>query len=114
MSFEDLVVWKRACRLASELYRKLDGLMNWGFLDQITRSGLSVPSNIAEGFERDSTPEIARFLRIAKGSSGELITQIYIGIEAGFIDRQQGFTWVKEAKEINAILGSLIKRYRNP
>ncbi len=114
MSFEDLVVWKRACRLASELYRQLDGLRNWGFLDQITRAGLSIPSNIAEGFERDSKAEVARFLRIAKGSCGELITQTYIGIEAGFIERQQGLTWVKEAKEINSILGALIKRYRKP
>ena len=112
MSFENLEVWKRSCRLATELYRKLDGLKNWGFLDQITRAGLSVPSNIAEGFERDSNAEIARFLRIAKGSCGELITQIYIGIEAGFIEKQQGLAWVKEAKEINSIIGSLIKRYR--
>jgi len=113
VAFEDLEVWKRSCRLSVGLYRELEGVKNWGFRDQITRSGLSVPSNIAEGFERDSDAEIARFLTIAKGSCGELITQIYIGIEAGFIVRDVGMSWVKEAKEINAILGALIKRHRS-
>jgi four helix bundle protein len=112
MAFEDLDVWKRSCRLSVALYRELESVKNWGFRDQITRSGLSVPSNISEGFERDSDAEIARFLTIAKGSCGELITQIYIGIEAGFIVRDLGMSWVKEAKEINAILGALIKRHR--
>jgi four helix bundle protein len=113
MAFDDLDVWKRSCRLSVALYRELESVKNWGFRDQITRSGLSVPSNIAEGFERDSDAEIARFLTIAKGSCGELITQVYIGIEAGFIVRDLGMNWVKEAKEINAILGALIKRHRN-
>lgn len=113
MSFEDLDVWKRACRLSATLYQQLGELSNWGFRDQILRSGLSVPSNIAEGYERDSDAEIARFLTIAKGSCGELITQIYIGIEAGFIVRESGRSWVRESKEINAILGALIKRHRN-
>ena len=114
MAFEDLDVWKRSCRLSVALYRELEAVKNWGFRDQITRSGLSVPSNIAEGFERDSGAEIARFLTIAKGSCGELITQIDIGIEAGFIARDLGMSWVKEAKEINAILGALIKRHPSP
>lgn len=112
MAFEDLDVWKRWCRLSVALYRELEAVKNWGFRDQITRSGLSVPSNIAEGFERDSAAEIARFLTIAKGSCGELNTQIYIGIEAGFNARDLGMSWVTEAKEINAILGALIKRHR--
>ena len=113
MSFEDLDVWKRSARLSATLYQQLGTLSNWGFRDQITRSGLSVPSNIAEGYERDSDAEIARFLTIAKGSCGELITQIYIGIEAGFIEKELGMSWVREAKEINAMLGALIKRHRN-
>ena len=113
MSFEDLDVWKRSARLSATLYQRLGTLSNWGFRDQITRAGLSVPSNIAEGCERDSDAEIARFLTIAKGSCGELITQIYIGIEAGFIEKELGMSWVREAKEINAMLGALIKRHRS-
>ncbi len=49
---------------------------------------------------------------IAKGSCGEVITQIYVGIEAGFIEKEVGMSWVREAKEINAMLGALIKRHR--
>ncbi len=113
MSFEDLDVWKRSARLSATLYQQLGSLNNWGFRDQITRAGLSIPSNIAEGCERDSGPEVARFMTIAKGSCGEVITQIYVGIEAGFIDKEVGMSWVREAKEINAMLGALIKRHRS-
>ena len=113
MAFEDLDVWKRACRLSCELYKQLEPVKDWGFRDQITRAGLSVPSNIAEGCERDSDAEIARFMTIAKGSCGELITQVYIGVEVGFIAPETGRGWVKEAKEINAMLGALIKRHRS-
>ena len=77
-------------------------LRDFGFRDQITRSGLSIPSNIAEGYERDSDAEIARFLTIAKGSAGELRTQVLIGIEAELIDRPQGLTWADEARHRSA------------
>ena len=56
-------------------------LRDFGFRDQIARAGLSVPSNIAKGYERDSNKEVANFLNYAKGSAGELRTQIYIGME---------------------------------
>jgi len=113
VAFEDLDVWKRSCRMAVNLYRELDSAKNWSYRDQVTRAGLSIPSNIAEGCERDSGRDTARFLNIAKGSCGELVTQLYIGIEVGFIDREMGFVWVNEIKEIAAMLGSLAKRYRN-
>jgi four helix bundle protein len=77
-ALERLDVWKRSCRLRVDLYKTLATCGDYGFRDQITRSALSVPSNIAEGYERDSPKEIVRFLRIAKGSWGELRTQLYI------------------------------------
>ena len=52
--FEDLAVWKRSARLSAELYKSLRDLKDFGFRDQITRAGLSIPSNIAEGYERDA------------------------------------------------------------
>ena len=81
--FEELEVWKRAARLSANLYIELAELKDFGFWDQITRAGLSIPSNIAEGYERNSEKELANFLNYAKGSAGELRTQIYIGIEIG-------------------------------
>jgi len=113
MGFEDLDVWKRSARLSATLYQSTRELRDYGFRDQLTRSGLSIPSNIAEGYERDSDKEIARFLRIAKGSAGELVTQIYIGIEANYWDRQTSLQWIDETKQIARILGSLIKRHSN-
>ena len=53
MNFEKLEVWKRSARLSAELYKRLSKLRDFGFRDQITRSGLSVPSNIAEGMVRN-------------------------------------------------------------
>ena len=56
MRFEDLDVWKRAKTLSADIYKKLKNLKDFGFKDQITRSGLSISSNIAEGFERNEWP----------------------------------------------------------
>lgn len=112
MSFENLDVWKRSARLSATLYQQTKELRDFGFRDQITRSGLSIPSNIAEGFERESNAEIARFLRIAKGSAGELITQIYIGIEADYIERETGKTWIAELKELSAMMAALIRKHK--
>lgn len=109
LNFEKLEVWKRSCRLSCDLYKLLDVCKNYGFKDQLTRSALSIASNIAEGEERETANESARFLYIAKGSAGEAITQLYIGIEAGFLDKQKGLALINEAKEISAMLASLIK-----
>lgn len=108
MYFEDLDVWRRSARLATDVFIELDKCRNYGFKDQITRSALSVPSNIAEGFERNSNKDTIRFLYYAKGSCGELRTQIYIGIEIGFIPKKIGSIWVSEAKEQSKMKQGLI------
>ncbi|OQX50064.1 MAG: four helix bundle protein [Epsilonproteobacteria bacterium 4484_20] len=100
MKCEKLDVWKRACRLSVELYQYFNKSKEFGFKDQITRSSLSIGSNIAEGLEKDSLAENLRYLEISKGSVAELITQIYIGMEARFIEKEQGFKWIKESNEI--------------
>ena len=79
----------------------------------MTRSALSIASNIAEGYERDTDPQIANFLRIAKGSAGELRTQILIGMKANYLDEAHAKAWEDEARQIGAILGSLIKRHQS-
>ena len=107
--FEDLVVWKRSARLSSDVYKELRELKDFGFKDQITRSGLSVPSNIAEGNERKSIKELIHFLSIAKGSCGELRTQIYIGIDIGYIKPEIGQLWIEETRQISMMLSGLMK-----
>jgi four helix bundle protein len=109
MAFEDLEVWKRAANLSAGIYNELRELRDYGFKDQITRSGLSIPSNIAEGMERNSDKETINFLSYAKGSCGELRTQIYVGMKIGYITKETGKTWVTETKEISAMLIGLEK-----
>jgi len=110
--FEDLAVWKRSARLSADIYRAMKDLGDFGFRDQITRSGLSIPSNIAEGFERKSKKEFLVFLKYALGSCGELRTQIYIGMDVGYINGIAGKNWIQETKEISAMLTSLLKTNR--
>jgi len=109
MPFEDLNVWKRSAHLSATIYKELHQLKDYGFKDQITRAGLSIPSNIAEGMERTSSKEKIRFLDIAKGSCAELRTQTYRGIEIGYIDSEIGQAWIRESKEISAMLVGLMK-----
>ena len=109
MAFEDLEVWKKSARLSGNIYKSLASLKDYGFKDQITRSGLSIPSNIAEGMERSSGKETVNFLSYAKGSCAELRTQVYIGIDIGYIPKETGMAWVSETKEISAMLVGLIK-----
>ncbi len=112
MRFEDLEVWKKAARLSAEIYKELIDLKDFGFRDQITRSGLSIPSNIAEGMERESIKECINFLSYAKGSCGELRTQIYIGKDIGYIVESLADVWLRETIEIGSMLKGLIKTKR--
>ena len=106
-SIEDIDAWKRGCRLAVDVISltstsTLD--KEWGLKDQLRRSAISIPSNIAEGFERESIAEFKRFLLIAKGSCGELRTQIYIGLAASLIVKEPANKVLKECKEISSML----------
>ena len=111
--FEDLEVWKRAARLAVEVLKLVDTIKLYSLKDQMARAAISIPSNIAEGAERDGDREFARFLRIAKGSAGELRTQFYIGIKAGIIPLETANLHVQELKEIGAMLQGLIRSLPN-
>jgi len=108
---EKLEVWKRGCRLAVDLYKAFEQCSDYGFKDQITRSGLSVPSNVAEGFERDSPREFCRFLKIAKGSCGELRTQLYIAAETGVLKRDTTLSMIREPAEISRMLRGIMRYY---
>ena len=110
MQFKQLEVWKRSCRLSVNIYKFSNNISDFGFKDQITRSALSIPSNISEGEDRSSLKEAARFLKIAKGSSAELLTQIMIGMKAEFIPKAIGSNWLKEVEDINKMLAGLIKK----
>jgi four helix bundle protein len=87
--FEDIKAWGMAQGLVTVIYRlSADGKFSkdFGLRDQIRRASVSVMSNIAEGFERGSQKEFSRFLRMAKGSSGEVRSQLYVALELGYLD----------------------------
>jgi four helix bundle protein len=107
-SFEDLDVWQKAYQLSVKLYREFKNLRDWGFRDQACRAAVSIPSNIAEGFERGSTQEFIRFLFIAKGSAGELRTQLYLAIELEYLEHETGSIFKEECRHISGMIQSLI------
>jgi four helix bundle protein len=82
----------------------------YGIVDQISRASISIPSNISEGYERESNKELIRFLYIAKGSCGELRTQLIIAKEIGLIDKESSEQFIQETTEISKMLNSLIKK----
>ncbi|MGY6629514.1 MAG: four helix bundle protein [Wenzhouxiangella sp.] len=112
MRFENLEVWKVSARLASDLYKTTRNLKDWGFRDQLTRAGLSISSNIAEGFDRESHRDCNKFLVYAKSSAAEVRSQLYIGIDIGFIDAEAGRNWIQQTEPIAAMLTALIKKRR--
>lgn len=107
-SFEELEVWKRSCRVAEKVYAVLEECKDWGLKDQMTRSAVSIASNIAEGAERGSTAEFVRFLYIAKGSAAELRTQVYIAYRINIISKEIYQELAGELKQISKMIYSLI------
>ena len=112
MLYKRLDVWKLSRILTIQIYKVMADCKDFGFRDQITRSALSVPSNIAEGCERVSIKERYRFMDIAKGSLGEFHTQAEIGIEIQLIDAHIGRLWLTESLILSRMIGALMAKLR--
>jgi len=108
-SFEKLEVWQKACKLAVKIYDILATCKDYGLKDQMTRSAISIASNIAEGAERDSHAEFKRFLHIAKGSAAELRTQVYIASRIKIIPKNIQQEITSELKGISGMIYALVK-----
>jgi four helix bundle protein len=108
-SFEDLEVWQKSCVLAVRVYEVLENCRDFGLKDRMTRSAVSIASNIAEGAERGSTPDFIRFLHISKGSAAELRTQVYIACRIRLISEQIQKELTGELKGISKMVHCLIK-----
>jgi four helix bundle protein len=107
--FEDLTVWQAGVDLSIEVYNVLNNSRDFGLKNQIQRSAVSIPSNIAEGFERQTNKEFIQYLFIAKGSAGELRTQLHIADNVNEIDHHIAQKLISKATEISAMLHGLIK-----
>ena len=110
--FQELLVWQKAKSLAVNIYQ-LTGrgalAQDLGLADQIRRSAVSVPSNIAEGDERNTDKYSLRCLYIAKGSLAELFTQLIITREVGYLSPTEADSLTQQCSEVGKMLGGLIK-----
>ncbi|MBK9104562.1 MAG: four helix bundle protein [Saprospiraceae bacterium] len=106
-SFEDLVIWQEGMKICYQIYDALEHCHDFGLRNQMERSAVSVPSNIAEGYELSSDRAFIRHLYIAKGSAGELRTQLYIAIRQKYMSEETGTELLAKAKK----LGGMIQKF---
>ncbi len=113
--FEDLAVWKSARDLTSRIY-KITGmgefLKDFGLRDQIRRASVSIMSNIAEGFERGGNQEFTQFLSIAKGSCGEVRSQLYVAIDQGYITKKDFEQLIDDLRKLSIMLNNFMEYLR--
>ena len=111
-SFEDLRIWQEARVLVKEVYTDFKSSRDFGFRDQIQRAAVSIMNNISEGFERRSDADFARFLDIAKGSSGEVRSMYYTATDLGYISEDTAKKRQERARSISAGIGALTNHLR--
>lgn len=110
--FKDLVVWQKAMELVAEVYliaKKLPKEELFALNDQIRRSAISIPSNIAEGQGRNSTKEFIQFLAISKGSKAELETQLLLCVKMDYLNNKDIETAISLIQEVGKMLNGLQK-----
>ena len=112
-SFEDLFIWKEGLDLSIDTYTLMKNCRDFGLKDQMQRCSVSVPSNIAEGFELHTNRAFIRHLYIAKGSGGELRTQLFIAIRLGYIEKKKGDEMINRTRRLSASISNFIATRKN-
>ena len=110
--FRDLQVWQLSKGLSVYIYNITDSgsfSKDFGLREQIRKAAVSIPSKIAEGEERNTNKEAVRFFSIAKGSLAEVVTQIIISKEVGYLEDDECHNILEKCKVIGKKLGKLIK-----
>jgi four helix bundle protein len=112
-SYKELEVWQKSIDLTTEIYEATKSFPSeekFGLTAQIRRCSVSVPSNIAEGWGRNSTKEYIRFLYISRGSITELETQLIIARNLNYIGKNQYDTLAQQLQSIHMMINKLISR----
>jgi len=115
-NYKDLKVWQKSYQLCLEVYQLTKGFPKneiYGLISQMRRAALSIPSNIAEGYGRKTTPENLRSLYIAYGSSCELETQILLSGDLGLMKAEALNKIQEDLGEVERMLKALIKAVEN-
>jgi four helix bundle protein len=114
-TYRDLIVWQKSMTLVTSIYqatRRFPKEEIYGLSSQLRRAAVSLPNNIAEGHGRNSTRDYVHFLAIATGSLYELQTQIMISFNLGYLDKPLFQALDEPAREIERMIGSLVRRLR--
>ena len=112
-NYRDLLVWQKAMVLVNKVYKvsaKYPDTEKYALTSQLRRSGVSVPSNIAEGYGRNSTKDNIRLLNIAMGSLYELQTQLEISLNQDYLKKEMFDNVYEDCREIEHMLSSLIRK----
>lgn len=110
-----MIVWQKAMQFVTNVYAKSASFPQneqFGLTSQVRRSAVSIPSNIAEGYGRNSTGDYTRFLQIALGSLFEIQTQIEIAFNLNYISDNDFQTLFDQSREIERMLSSLINKLK--
>ena len=111
--FKELVVWQRSMQLSAKIYeltKLLPKEETYGLISQLRRAAVSVPSNIAEGYGRETTTEYIRFLRIARGSLYEIDTQLCLCITLQYFTQEESAPCVEIIDEVGKMLNTMLRR----
>jgi len=114
--FEEIEAWRKARELTREIYQVTNQgafAKDFGLRDQIRRAAVSIMSNIAEGFERDGDREFFQFVSLAKGSAGEVRAQLYVALDAGYINQELFAQLSDMSTQITRMLAGLMKYLRS-
>jgi len=114
--FEDIEAWQKARELTKQIYAlSNDGQFarDFGLRDQIRRASVSIMSNIAEGFGRGGNKEFAQFLSTAKGSASEVQAQLYVALDANYINQEQFKQLYSETETTARLIGGLLRYLQN-
>ncbi len=115
-SYRDLIVWQKSIDLVTEIYELVKIFPReelYALSSQIRRAAVSIPSNIAEGHNRNSDKEFVQFLCIARGSLGELETQLIIAEKLNCANKEHIEKLLNDCYEIGKMLNSLIKKIKD-
>ena len=109
--FEELIAWQKARALSRLVYgmtKQGDLARDFRLAGQLQGAAVSVMSNIAEGYERSGDGEFHQFLKIAKGSCGEVRSLLYVALDAEYIDEATFDALLPRAEEVSRIVGGLL------
>ena len=115
-NYKELKVWQKSYQLCLKIYRATDVFPRneaFGLTSQMRRSALSIPSNIAEGYGRKTTPEYVRSLYTAYGSTCELETQLLLSGDLGYLDKVSLSKLQRDIGEVERMMKALIKSLEN-